>query len=258
MPTTAGFPGLLRSEWTKLRSVRSYRWTFLALVGCSLAIGALVSALEASHWAHASAAARANFDPTNWTLAGLAFGQLAVGALGALAMSSEHSTGTITGSLAAVPHRSRLLAAKATVVGGVVLVAGEALTFMLFAIGQAILAANHAPHVSLGQPGVLRAVALSGAFLALLSLFGLGIGTVVRHSAGAVTLYVGLVLVLPLILFPFHVARFAPETLLSSSVGAVRPAAQALPPGWVGFGLMALYAAGALALGTVAFVRRDA
>jgi len=250
---------VLRSEWTKLRSVRSIRWALAALVAGTVALGITDSLVEASGWAHSPAADRVTFDPTNISLAGLAFAPLAIGIAGVLVMSGEYTSGMIRSTFAAVPRRQLVLAAKAAVLAAVALTAGELTMFTSFLAGQAILS-GRAPHAALGEPGVLRAVALSGAYLALLALFGLGLGAIIRRSAGAIAAYAGLALVLPYILLalPGNLARFAPETMLASSVAAVRPRAHYLPPGWEGLALMALYAAIALWLGGLLFGRRDA
>jgi ABC-2 type transport system permease protein len=162
---------VLRSEWTKLRSVRSLRWTFAALVAGTLALGITDSLVEASQWARFPAASRAAFDPTNISLAGLAFAPLAIGIAGVLVMSGEYTSGTIRCTFAAVPRRRLVLAAKAVVLGIVALVVAELTMFTAFLAGQAVLA-GRAPHATLGEPGVLRAVALSGAYVALLGLGG--------------------------------------------------------------------------------------
>src|ERR1700678_3337215 len=117
--------GVLRSEWTKLRSVRSTTWTLLATVVITMGIGIIATATEATRWAHSPLASRLSFDPTNLSLTGLIFGQLAIGILGVLAISAEYGTGTIRSSLAAVPNRRTLLACKAAVYALVVLVIGE-------------------------------------------------------------------------------------------------------------------------------------
>ncbi len=255
--------GVLRSEWTKLRTVRTAQWTCLGFAAVTVAVGVVMSGVEASRWSR-DPAARAGFDPVNASLtAALTVGELAAGLLGVLCMTDEYSSGMIRSSLAAVPSRPRLLTAKALVLALVTLLAGEAVTFATFLAGQAVLRSGKAPSAALGEPGVLRAVPLAGAYLALLGLFGLGLGTIIRSSAGAVAAYAAIVLVLPLILaaFPGHVARFTPGTMLTSSVAAVVSEAagsHALPPGWDGFWLMAAYSAIALAAGGVLFSRRDA
>ncbi len=252
------FADVKRSEWTKFTSVRSgsldlYRPPSRCSPSGS---GLLVSHLSGAHYNRMDAADRALWDPTNVSLAGLAIGELALGILGVLVMSGEYGTGAIRSSLAAVPRRPLLLAAKAAVFGGVALVVGEVVTFVTFLAGQAVMGPHH---TTLGQPGVLRTLALSGAYLALIGLFGLGIGTIIRHSAGAIATFVGVVLLMPLVLSPIpgNASRFAPEAILASSVAAAVKEPQALNP-WVGFGLMAVYASAALVAGGVLLSRRDA
>ena len=134
-------------------------------------------------------------DPVGTILgSGLEFGQLTICVLGVLVMSSEYSTGVIRASLLAVPRRIPMLVAKATVFAALVLVVGEIVTFPSFFIGAAILH-NHAP-VSLSDPGVARAVFGAGLYLALLGLFALAIGGIIRHTAGAITAVIAFVLVL--------------------------------------------------------------
>lgn len=248
-----------RAEWIKLRSTRSIRWLLLAMVSGTLALGVTDCLVEASQWAHMAAASRARFDPANASLAGLALAPLAIGVAGVLVMSSEYSSGLILSTFAAVPRRSFVLAAKAAILAAVTLVIGEVTMFGAFAAGQAVLM-DRAPHASLAQPGVLRAVVLSGVYLSLLALFGLGIGAIARRSAGAIAAYAGLVLVLSyaLLALPGNLARFAPETMLASSVAAVRPQPHYLPPGWAGVAVMALYTAVTLVVGGWLLGRRDA
>jgi ABC-2 type transport system permease protein len=255
--------GVTRSEWTKLRTARANQWLCLGFAAATIATGMIFSRIQAAQWVREAGSLRAGFDPVSVSLkAALTVGQLAVGVLGVLCMTDEYTTGMIRSSLAAVPSRPRLAAAKAAVLALVTAVAGEAVTFTTFLAGQAELRHGGAPYAALGEPAVLRAVALSGGYLALLALFGLGLGAIIRHSAGAVASYAVIMLVLPLLLTasPGHVARFLPTTMLTSSVAAVtpQPAARALPPGWGGFLLMAAYSSAALLAGGALFSRRDA
>ena len=256
----ARFTAALCSEWTKLRTVRSTRWLLLALVVATVAIGTGVSAAEAAGIASQSAARKAAFDPVNWSLSVLGFTQFFFGILGVLAVSSEYTTGTIRSSLAAVPRRLRLLAAKTAVLGLAGLLAGEMAAVVMFLSGQALLASAGAPHATLGQPGAARAVASTGIFLALLTLFGLGCGTIFRRSVGGIAAYVTVTLVSFFILgfSGTHLGKYTPVIMLLNSVTAVRSNASSgfLPPGWYGVALMAAYAAIALAAGTALFARR--
>jgi ABC-2 type transport system permease protein len=253
-PWRAGLPQTLRAEWTKLLSLRSTRWTL-----CITVVGALLVTFLSTHGAlHHSRGWYRGFDPTNQSLAGLAIGSLTLGILGVLTMSGEYGSGTIRSSLAAMPRRGVLLTAKVLLVGLGTLVIGEALSFIVFFEGQAVLSGG-APTASLGQPGVLRAVALSGAFLALFALLGLAIGTVIRHTAGAIAVFAGCTLLASILLssISVNIARFAPEIIFANSVAAVVPHGNSLSA-TLGVVFMLAYCAIALGLGAVLLNRRDA
>ena len=151
---------------------------------------------------------------------------------------------------------------KAAVVGAVTLAAGEVSAFAAFAAGQAALI-SLAPHAALGQPGVLRAVLMAGAYPALIALISLGLGALIRHTAGAIGAMVGLLFVLPLLFTPLgpsvqNVAQnFLPHPMAATSLTAVKHVTGALPP-WLTFGLLCGYAVAALAGGAWALARRDA
>jgi ABC-2 type transport system permease protein len=251
----AGLPQTMRAEWTKLVSLRSTRWTLLIT-----AAGTFLVTFLATHGAlHHNAQWYQGFDPTNQSLAGLAIGSLALGVLGILAISGEYGTGTIRSSLGAMPRRGVLLTAKVLVVGLATLVIGEALSFISFFEGQAVLRGGGAPTASLGQPGVLRAVALSGVFLALFALLGLGIGTVIRHTAGAIAVFAGVTFLVPILFnsISHGIARFAPELIFANSIASVvrQPNSVSVT---IGVMLMVAYCAIALGLGVVLLNRRDA
>jgi hypothetical protein len=255
-----GFRSVARMEWLKLRTIRSTGWILLVFTAGMIGLAILVLAQQ--HWTHMSPADRASFDPTNDGFAGLAVGQLALGVLGVLAITGEFSSGMIRATFAAVPRRPLLLAAKAAVVGAVTLVAGEVLAFAAFAIGEAVLK-SPAPHATLGQPGVLRAVLMAGAYPALIALIGLGLGAVIRHTAGAISALVGILFVLPLIVIPMGtsiqnaVEKFLPMMIAENSLTAVKPVAHSLSPG-LGFGMLCFYTVAALAVGSWLLARRDA
>jgi ABC-2 type transport system permease protein len=253
---------VLSAEWTKLRSIRSTRWTTVSTVVLTLGIGALVTSLKAGSWHHLSPADRADFDPTNFSLFGLAFGVLAIGVLGILAICSEYAHGTMATTLSSVPRRWTLLRGKTAVVGLAALVVGEAVTLSTFLIGQLMLSRG-APHASLGDPGVLRAIALSGATLALLAIFAHGLGYLIRNVAGAIAVYVGVLLVLPTVISAFPTSaqnallQFTPMDILSSSVSTTLRDPHSLSP-WAGFAVLVAYAAVAVTLGGLRLARRDA
>jgi ABC-2 type transport system permease protein len=250
----AGLPQAMRAEWTKLVSLRSTRWTLLVT-----ALGTLLVTFLSTHGAlHHSRSWYQGFDPTNESMAGLALASLALGVLGVLVISGEYGTGTIRSSLAAMPRRGVLLTAKIVVVGFCTLIVGEVLSFAAFFEGQAVLSGG-APTASLGQPGVARVVVLSGAFLALFALLGLGLGTLLRHTAGAIAVFAGFTMLAPVLLHSISesTARYAPELIFANSVAAVVPQANSFSA-TIGFVIMLAYCAAALGLGAAVLVRRDA
>ena len=247
-----------------MRSVRSTTWSLVAMVVIILGIGALATWLTTRNWSTTGFVDRLTFDPTNRSLTGILFGQLAIGILGVLVMSAEYGTGTIRSTLAAVPNRPLVLGAKTVVFGVVALVVGEVTSLAAFLIGQALLG-EPTPHATLSQPGVLTAVAGSGLYLAVLGLLALGIATIVRHTAGSIAVFVGLLLVLPLIVeslphsIRIHVSKYLPATIgfvMSSTNlhGFDAPVFTA----WTGLLVLCAYAAVALVVGGILLVRRDA
>jgi ABC-2 type transport system permease protein len=255
-----GFRSVAEMEWLKVRSVRSTAWIMLVFAAGMIGLAILV--LSHQHWATMSADDRAGFDPTNDGFSGLALGQLAVGVLGVLVITSEFSSGMIRATFAAVPRRPLLLTAKAAVLGAVTLVAGEVLAFVSFAVGEAVLR-SPAPHASLGQPGVLRAVLMGGAYPCLIALIALGLGAIIRHTAGAISAVAGILFVLPLLLLPLgtsiqnSVGQFLPMMIAENSLTAVKPVVHSLSPG-LGFAMLCVYAIAALGAGGLVLARRDA
>jgi ABC-2 type transport system permease protein len=256
--------GLLRSEWTKIRSLRSTVWSLVMLVVVTVGFTALFTALTVAQWATIAPATKAQVlaDPGRMVLgAGFQLGQLAVCVLGVIVMTGEYSSGTIRASLLAVPTRTPMLAAKAAVFALLIAVVGELTAVPTFFLGAAILH-SHAP-VSITDPGVLRAVVGAGLYLAVLAVFAIAIGALVRHTAGAITGIVGFVLVLsPLTqLLPGRVGRYI-HGYLPSEVGSLiaspRHGADDVLGPWQGFGVFCLQTA--VLIGAAAYLlrRRDA
>lgn len=258
----AGLRQVTAMEWRKARSLRSTWWMLGITLVAMIALAIVVLRYYPSHWAHMSRADRASFDPTNDGFTGLALAQLIFASLGVLLMTSEYSSGMIRTTLVAVPRRGRVLAAKAVVAAGIALVAGEIAAFATFLIGQATLT-SPAPHATLGQPGVLRAVLLAGVYLALLAMAGVGLGAIVRRSAVGVAVITGLIFVLPPITLALPqgeqhaVQKFLPEIIAENSLTSIHPAPYSLSA-WAGLGMLCLYAAVALAAGGWLLSRRDA
>jgi ABC-2 type transport system permease protein len=261
-----GFGGLLSSEWTKIRSVRSTAWTLIIFVVITLGFTALFTWLTVANWNGPKAAARnarVVLDPVGFILgAGLGLGQLTLCVLGVLVITTEYSTGVIRSSLLAVPRRLWMLAAKCVVFAVLLFVLGEIISFGSFFIGAAILH-SHVP-VSLSDHNVTRAVFGSGLYLTVLGLFSLAIGGIIRHTAGAITTAIGVVFVLPILsgLLPSswgaHVNGYLPEQAGTLIGQANPPAGGNVLSAWEGFGVFCLWAVVLLAIAAYLLQKRDA
>ena len=245
-----------RMEWIKLRTLRSTWWTMGITVAGAVAIGVAVGHNTKN----------ASGDLTNNALAGMVPGLLLAGVLGVLVMTSEYSSGTIRATLAAVPGRPLLLAAKAAVFGAVTLVAGEVAAFVSFLAGEAALPHGMAAP-ALSQPGVLRAVLLTGTSFCLIGLLGLGLGAIIRHSPAAIGALVGGVYVVAQAIgaVSHGVGAYMPILIVGNAISTTKPLSCGGPgpcpqplPAWTGLGMLCLYAAVALAAGGWLLARRDA
>ena len=259
-----GFRDLLRSEWTKIRSVRSTIWALVTLVLLTIGFTALLSWLTTSQWDTIDLATRQQLiaDPTSQILgSGFQFSQLAICVLGVLVMTGEYSTGTIRASVLAVPARTPMLAAKAIVFAVLVFVVAEIAAVPSFFLGSAIL--HSRVSVSLTDPGVFRAIIGVGLYSAMLGVFAIAIGTLVRHTAGAITGIIGFVLVLsPLtLLLPgtvgAHIHACLPTVAGQQIATTVQAPDQLLGP-WQGFGVFSLWTIALMLVANFALTHRDA
>jgi ABC-2 type transport system permease protein len=223
---------VLGSEWTKLRSVRSTYWTLFVAAAAPIGFGTLIAFPFSVAGGHGNAPQLS--DPLLPGFISLEYAVLAVSVLGVLVYTSECSSGLITTTFTAVPQRRWVLAAKAAVLGAVTLAVGELASFIAFFLIQAILSSHHAG-VSLSHPGVPGAVLAEGSLLCVCALMGLGVGTMIRHTAGGIAAVIGLIF-LPVILgllpppWNTRVDRF---TLFYAAYQAVtlRPQSNLLSPG---------------------------
>jgi ABC-2 type transport system permease protein len=248
------------AEVTKFRSVRSTYWSLAAAAVLTVGLAAIIGFAISNAWTEMAAAERAGFNAVEPSLVGLWLGQLAIGTLGILAITSEYATGLIRTTLAAVPRRRTLLMAKATVVGAVSLAVGTALSLASFGIAQVFLSRRDI-QASLGDPGVARVVFGGGLFIAVIALVGLALGTVIRHTAGTVVSLVGLVFLLPNVLdsLPRQWSGIRDWTVSAAGEGLMNLHSdpQILPPGRALF-VAFLWVAGSLAIAAFAISRRDA
>ncbi|WP_127502997.1 ABC transporter permease [Actinoplanes solisilvae] len=249
---------LLLSEWIKLRSLRSTWYTLGCLLVVGLGITALTSNAAGSEWAAATPAERQSWDPTALSLKSYIVAQLIIGVLGILVVTSEFATGLMGTTLTAVPRRGRVLAAKIAVAAAVAVVAGSVLMFGAFLIGQPLLARQGVPTASLGDPGVLSAVLAGGLYLAAIGLLAVGLGVVMRATAGALATLVGIILLVPALagLFPSWlrgIFDYWPTLGGPAALGTV----SSYPHPWLNLGGMCLAIAVVLGVAFTVFRRRD-
>jgi len=249
---------VVRSEIVKILTLPSTAITLGFTVVAGLLVTGLVTNGAVYHGGF-------GFDATQNALTGMIVAGLTGGVFGALLITAEYSSGTIRATLAATPRRPLLLAAKMIVTAVAMVVFCEVLSFASFFIGQAILAGRGIPSATLASSGALRAVALTGLFIALLALMSFGFGLICRNTAAAIASFAGVVFVLPLVMHAISQAdvRYLPTNILTNSIMATVP--QGFGPGGtgplspgIGLLLMAIYAAIALAAGAMLFSRRDA
>lgn len=190
----------LRAEWTKLRTLTSTGWLLIGTVALTISGSAAVAA--ATH-VTATAGADGIQDPTKLSLTGIYLGQTVLAVLAVLAISEEYGTGMIRLTLSAIPHRLVLLAAKATNVAALALVAGVLAVAGCLLVGRLMLPADgltplHGyPLVSISQGPTLRAAAGSGLYLVLVALLSLGVATVIRDTAVSIGAVLGLLYLPP-------------------------------------------------------------
>jgi ABC-type transport system involved in multi-copper enzyme maturation permease subunit len=194
----AGLGGALGSEWTKIRTVRSTRWSIAAMAGIAVGLNALISWLAIDRrWDQLPPEVRDEIvnNPLDRILTGpMSVAQFAVAVIGVMAITSEYATGMIRSTFQAQPRRLVILTSKIMVLGALMLVVGETLSFAAFFVGRSVIAAH--VHVSMSDPGVLRAVFGGGLYITVLALFSLAVGALIRHTAGGIAVVLGLVLVI--------------------------------------------------------------
>lgn len=252
---------VLHSEWIKLRTLRSTFWTLIGAMVALIGFGALFCAVTANRWTHMGPGEHASFDAAQTSLRGFFLAQLAVGVLGVLTVTGEYATGMIRASLAAVPRRLPVLWAKAALYAAVVWVLTTASALAAFLIGQALLSPRHIG-LSLGDPGVLRAVFGTGLYLTVVGLLGVAIGAMIRNTAGGIATVFAVLLILPVLAeaLPTSWNNAISPWLPSNAGQAVIPLhheAHTLHP-WAGLAVFAGYALVALAGSAVLMRRRDA
>ncbi len=254
----------LHAEWTKLRTVAGTGWLLLVTIALSVALSAAVAA------AVTCPSAGCNQDPAKLSLTGIELGQAVVAILAVLAISGEYSTGMIRITLAAMPRRPKVLAAKAAILTGMTLAAGTIAALGCLLAGRLILpgngftAAHGHPPLSLGDGPTLRAAAGSVLYLALIALLSLGAATAVRDSATAIGVVLGLLYLFPIVAqmvidphWQRHLQQLGPMTAGLAIQATTNLRSLPISP-WAGLGVLAAWAAAALLAGGLLLRLRDA
>jgi ABC-2 type transport system permease protein len=249
------------SEWTKLRSLRSTRWSLL--VGAVLAVGfpLLFATILSNRWSHLTPREQARRDPLDVALSGVHVSQLAIGVLGILVISGEYSTGMIRSTFVAVPKRLPVLWAKAGVFAAVTFAVMLPAVLIAFFGSQAILRSHNILQLSFTHPGVPRTVIGGAVFLMLVGVFALGLGAIVRNTAGGIAMFAAIMFVIPPLLnilpsdWQNAINPYLPSTA-GDAIFSLSHGPDTLAP-WPGFLLFAGYAALSLAIAAILLVRRD-
>jgi ABC-type transport system involved in multi-copper enzyme maturation permease subunit len=251
-----------RSEWTKLWTLRSTRWSLLAAVVAMAGLGMVIAAFQMGHWARLDAHEKASYSAINTGVGGYHLAQLAIGVLGVLVITGEYATGMIRSSFMAVPRRLPVLWAKAAVFGAVTFVLMLVSALVSFFGVQAIVK-QHNLQASLSSPHALRVVVGVALFLTVLGVMTVGIGGLVRNTAGGIATFVGLLFVLPgvVAILPSNISdAVTPYLPLNAGTTVATDTfdnSHHLSP-WGGFALFCGYAAIAIVAAAISLKRRDA
>lgn len=250
-----------RSEWTKLHSLRSTRWSLFVGTLATIGLPCLFAAILSSRWGHLSPHERADRQPLDVALAGVNFSQLAIAVLGVLVITGEYSTGMIRASFTAVPKRLPVLWAKLGVYAVVSFLLMLPSVVIAFFASQAILGRHHILQISFSHAGVARSVIGGAVYLVLVGIFALAIVAIVRNTAGGIATFAAIFFVIPPLLNVLPSSwNNAINPYLPSEAGrsifSLTHGAHSLAPG-PGAALFVGYCALAVAIAAVLLVRRD-
>lgn len=259
----AGIGGAIRSEWTKIRTVRSTYWTMLAFIVVGVGLEAAVCAATASQWSHMRPGEHFAFNPASLSVRVFAFvGPLILMVLGALAITSEYSTGMIRTSLTAQPRRGTVAAAKLVVFTAVAAVLSAVTALASFFLAQQILASTGRT-AALSDPNVPRILVGAILYVTVLGVMAYAIGLILRHTAAAIATMAGILFVLPLVtaLLPTDWSNDVVRWLPDSASTALLSTEGQLPhlfAAWPQFGVTAGYTVALLIVGAILLHERDA
>ena len=250
-----------RSEWTKFHSLRSTRWSLLAGMLLTVAFPIIFAFVTDARWGQMSLHERASRSPLDIALAGVNVAQLAIAVLGVLVVTGEYSTGMIRATFTAVPRRLPVLWAKLGVFGAVAFVLMVPAVLAAFFSSQAILARKGILQIAFSQPGVPRVMVGGALYVMLVGIFALGLGAIIRNTAGGISTFAGIFFVIPPLMNILPTSwNNAASKYLPSEAGrqlfALQHGANTLTP-LAGGLLMAGYCAVAIAVAAVLMRRRD-
>ncbi len=264
------FPRIVKSEWIKLRSLRSTMWALIITVVVMVGFSILLAFV--AHNIAAPSAGGPNEGPPSPGMSnqqivmlvdtfGYYFAQLVVAVLGVLLITGEYGTGMIRSTMAAVPKRIPALAAKYLVVGLTTFVVATVAIGISYLVTKPILGTHHLNAGLNGQ--IVRVFLATALYLALISLFALSIGAMMRHSAGAISTVLGIMLLVPIILnilsnfvsWADKITKWLPTEVGGRMMAPTTDSGQLTP--WQGFGMLALYVVVLAAASAVLLRRRD-
>ena len=245
-----------KAEWTKLMTLRSTWRAAAGAVVLSVALGGAVVASSASQWDRLTAKERLAFDATSSSLIGMLFAAVVLATLAVRSVTTEYSTGMIRSTFTALPGRRTVLAAKAATIAALAFPVALVSNLLSFEVGQRIIATKHA-QVSIGHPGVVQALVLGAVAVSLVTVVGVGLGGIIRHTAGATTA-LSLVLIGGAMfsdLLPAGFRQYLPETA-AQAVVTVHRTSGLLRPG-PALAVLAVYAVVAMWLASIRVGRGD-
>jgi ABC-type transport system involved in multi-copper enzyme maturation permease subunit len=252
---------VIRSEWTKLWTLRSTRWSLLLAFLAQAGLGPLIALIEMARWSHLTLQDRLTINPIDHSLGGWHLAQLAIAILGVMTITGEYHTGMIRSSMMAAPKRLPVLWAKLIVFSAVVLVLMLIAAFIGFLGGQAIFTQHHV-NVALSAPHALRTIFGAALFTTVTGALCIALGTIVRRTAGGIALFVGVFFVLPglIEILPSTTANAIHPYLPNNAGGTI---AQVLADpftfsAWGGFALFCGYTVAVIAIAAGLLLRRDA
>jgi ABC-type transport system involved in multi-copper enzyme maturation permease subunit len=252
---------VVRSEFLKLRTLRSTFFTLGISIVAMAGIGIIICWSTANDWSHERLRRQLRFNPLEDSLAGFNLAQLAIGVFGVLIIAGEYSTGMIRSSLAAVPKRLPMLWAKVGVGAVITFLVMLPSSLIAFFVSQHIIA-YRGIQTTWSAPNVPRTVIGVALYLTVVVVIGIGLGALLRNVAGAIATLVGILLVLPVIASALpqtwadRINKYLPSNAGQALLGLNSDSAQLAP--WTGFALFCGYAVLSIAAAAWLLRRRDA